>query len=123
MNRAQLRRGQHGLQIGAREIRAPLGDRAQIHVGRQPHLARHRTQYVQALVLVRKVAEQQLVQSTGSHQRRVNHVGPRGRREHIDARAPLDAVQVAQQLIDDAVGDARRVAAALGRNRLESGKM
>ena len=41
---------------------------------------------------------------TRSQQRRVDELGTVGRGEHEDAVAPLDAVEHAEQLVDDAVG-------------------
>lgn len=61
---------------------------------------------------VGEAAVDEAVEAAGSKQRGVDEVGPVGRRYDADANKPLDAVQLRQQLVDHALRDTGRVAAA-----------
>ena len=132
-----LRLPRHGLEqcIRAQRIKVRAGkvERARAHNaheverGVEAELARERLQDAELLPVRRAHAQiEQPVEPPGAQQRRVEQVRPVGRAydEHLvpaPARGRGDAVELGEELGDDAVHDAARVAvrAALGRDRVE----
>ena len=134
-----LRLPRHGLEqrIRAQRIKVRAGEveRARAHNAREvergveAELARKRLQDAELLLVRRAHAQiEQPVEPPGAQQRRVEQVRPVGRAydEHVvpaasSARGRGDAVELGEELGDDAVHDAARVAvrAALGRDRVE----
>mmetsp|Transcript_3130 Transcript_3130/g.12709 ORF Transcript_3130/g.12709 Transcript_3130/m.12709 type:complete len:698 (+) Transcript_3130:20-2113(+) len=119
----QLRVRQQRLQVGAGEAGRVRGHACEhlavFEVVGEPRATAERAHDLRALDVRREVDVQQPVEAPGAQKRRVDQIGPRGGRHHHHARQRLDAVELREQLVDDAIGHARGVVAAARRQRVE----
>mmetsp|Transcript_9838 Transcript_9838/g.25932 ORF Transcript_9838/g.25932 Transcript_9838/m.25932 type:complete len:320 (+) Transcript_9838:136-1095(+) len=103
-------------QVGAREALGAVGDLVEADVLGHRRLARVRVQDGHAARVVGERHVDELVQPAGARHRRVEHVGPVGGAEDEDVLRGAHAVDLGQNLVDDAV--TRLTAAGGGAARL-----
>mmetsp|Transcript_22949 Transcript_22949/g.54586 ORF Transcript_22949/g.54586 Transcript_22949/m.54586 type:complete len:636 (-) Transcript_22949:718-2625(-) len=102
-------------QVGAAEAVHRARHELEVDVGRDGRLAQHRLEDVQARALVGQRDVDELVEAAGAHDGRVEDVGPVGGADDEDGLLGADAVDLGEDLVDDAVA---RLATAAARATL-----
>mmetsp|Transcript_40419 Transcript_40419/g.130352 ORF Transcript_40419/g.130352 Transcript_40419/m.130352 type:complete len:418 (+) Transcript_40419:362-1615(+) len=106
----------------AREAGGPLGDDVEVELRGERLATRVYLEDLEAALDVGQIDGHAPVEAARPQQRRVERVRAVGRREDDDAAVSVEAVHLGQDLVDDAVARAARVAArraARARNRVE----
>ena len=110
------------LQVGPAEAGRQARQRGQVHVGGERQVAAVDAQDPLAAVALGQGHLHLAVEATGAQQRRVEHVGPVGRRQHDHLLPLVEAVHLHQQLVEGLlpfVVGAEGVGAATARHRIQ----
>ena len=89
------------------------GQHAEVHVLRQAHLARLRSEDGATLISRRQRTAQRLVETAWAKQRRVEEVRPTSCSEHVDALERFYTVQLRQELIHHTVSYASAIVSSV----------
>ena len=87
-------------EVGPGHSWSRAGELFEVHVGRKRHVARVHLQDLHAALLVRRVDHDLPVESAGPQQRRIEHVGPIGGRQHDHPFVAGESVHLGQDLIE-----------------------
>eukprot|EP00047_Mylnosiga_fluctuans_P003443 m.229109 g.229109 ORF g.229109 m.229109 type:complete len:354 (-) comp11853_c0_seq1:1953-3014(-) len=119
VRRDELRIRQQSLEVCTRQAVGRLRQPVQVGIRAEHDVLGHGGEDCGALAAVGHGAVDEAVQPPGPQQGRIDQIGAAGRRKDVHARRGLHAVELREQLVDDAVGDTRAVMASLWGQRLK----